>query len=95
MNLANRDKGRYRSSLPLLIAVLLLAGGCAQTLRQQYMDANDPCSSAREPIVKAGDELEARQRQTANQIAKQQMQGHELPVVTRSGNQMQFTLETR
>jgi hypothetical protein len=72
MDLANQKEGRCRSVTPFLlplVAVVILAGGCAQTLRQQYMDANDPCSSAREPIVMAGDELDARQRQTANQIA--------------------------
>src|SRR6516165_5351693 len=96
MDLANRDKGRCRSVFPLpllCIAVLLLTSGCTQTLRQQYMDANDPCSSAREPIVKAGDDLDARQRQMADQIAKQQMQGHELPVVTNYGNRMQLNLQ--
>ncbi len=95
MDRANWNKGRCRSaasfSLPL-IAVLILVSGCAQTLRQRYIDANDPCSSAREPIVTAGDDLDARQRQMANQIAQQQMQGHELPVVTSSGNRMQLNL---
>jgi len=58
------------------------------------MDASDPCSSAREPIVKAGDDLDARQRQMANQMAQQQMQGHELPVVTTTAAGRSSTLET-
>jgi hypothetical protein len=73
-----------------LIAVLLIVTGCAQTLRQRYIDASDPCSSAREPIVTAGDELDTRQRAAADQVAAREMQGHELPVVTQNGNQMQL-----
>ena len=95
MEYAHRGRGRYRLvisfSVPF-IAVLLLTSGCTQTLRQQYMDASDPCSSAREPIVKAGDDLDARQRQMANQMAQQQMQGHELPVVTNYGGRAQLNL---
>jgi len=68
----------------------MIVTGCAQTLRQRYIDASDPCGSAREPIVTAGDELDARQRAAADQVAAREMQGHELPVVTQSGNQMQF-----
>ena len=74
----------------LLVLTGLLLSGCAQTLRQQYLDAGDPCSSAREPIVNAGDELNARYKQMADQQAAAQMKGHELPVVTQNGNQMQF-----
>jgi hypothetical protein len=96
MEYAHRGRGQYRFvisfSVPF-IAVLLLTSGCTQTLRQQYIDASDPCSSAREPIVKAGDDLDARQRQMANQIAQQQMQGHELPVVTQYGNRVQLNLQ--
>jgi hypothetical protein len=96
MEYAYRGRGWYRLvisfSVPF-IAVLLLTSGCTQTLRQQYMDASDPCSSAREPIVKAGDDLDARQRQMANQIAQQQMQGHELPVMTQYGNRVQLNLQ--
>jgi hypothetical protein len=69
------------------------ANAPATVFRQQYIDASDPCSSSREPIVTAGDELDAKQRQMANQIAQQQMQGHELPVVTSSGNRMQLNLQ--
>jgi hypothetical protein len=67
----------------------LFLTGCAQTLRSQYIDANDPCSPAREPIVKAGDDLNARDKQLADQQAAQQMQGQMLPETTQMGTQIQ------
>jgi len=54
------------------------------------MDVNDPCSLAREPIVNAGDEINARDKQLADQQAAVAMQGRALPEVTRVGNQVQL-----
>ncbi len=69
----------------------MLLSGCAQTLRSQYIDANDPCSSAREPIVKAGDDINTRDKQLADQQAAQQMQGQALPEVVNNGGQVQVS----
>jgi hypothetical protein len=82
----------YLAFVILFITIGGLVASCNQTLRRKYIDVSDPCSPVREPIVVAGDELDARQKQLANEQAAQQMKGHELPVVTRSGNQTQFNL---
>jgi hypothetical protein len=86
----NRNSRPVFSPLMLVCGVAILLSGCAQTLRQQYMSADDPCSSAREPIVKAGDDLDQQYRQMAQQQAAAQMKGHELPVMQQVGNQTQF-----
>jgi hypothetical protein len=78
--------------LLLLLPLLVGVSACAPTLQQRYINADDPCSMKRQPIVSAGDELDRRQKAIADAYARQQMQGHELPVVTQNGSRIQFSL---
>jgi hypothetical protein len=82
--------GLSRSVSLLLILGGLTVGGCTQTLRQQYITADDPCSPAREPIVKVGDDLDQQQKELARQQGAEQMKGHELPVTTQTPYGTQF-----
>jgi hypothetical protein len=77
-------------SLFSILGVFVLVSGCTQTLRQQYITSDDPCSPAREPIVKVGDDLDEQQKQLARQQGAEQMKGHELPVTTETPYGTQF-----
>jgi len=49
--------------------------GCGPTLRQTYIDPNDTCRTAREPIVAAGEEMDRLNRERVEAIADQQVAG--------------------